>query len=72
MRRIVFSYIDNPSCLREDKETYRMTQNKISNAILFVHKGLIKICVGLEVLSAARMTMAVFWGVAPCSLVEVY
>jgi hypothetical protein len=28
--------------------------------------------VGLEVLTAASMQMAVFWIVAPCSLVEVY
>jgi hypothetical protein len=27
---------------------------------------------GFEVLTAASMKMAVFWGVAPCSLVEVY
>jgi hypothetical protein len=28
--------------------------------------------VGSEVLTAANMKMAVFWFVAPCSLVEVY
>jgi hypothetical protein len=27
---------------------------------------------GFEVLTAARMEMAVFWVVAPCSLIEVY
>jgi hypothetical protein len=31
-----------------------------------------RIYVGFEVLMAARMKMAVFWVVVPCSLVEVY
>jgi hypothetical protein len=30
------------------------------------------IAVGFEVLTAVSMKMAVFWVVAPCSLVEVY
>jgi hypothetical protein len=29
-------------------------------------------CVGFEVLTAVSTKMAVFWVVAPCSLVEVY
>jgi hypothetical protein len=32
----------------------------------------LKNLVGFEVLTAARMKMAVFWVVVPCSLVEVY
>jgi hypothetical protein len=30
------------------------------------------LCVRFQVLTAASMTMPVFWVVAPCSLVEVY
>jgi hypothetical protein len=32
----------------------------------------VKLIAGFEVLTAVSMKMAVFWVVAPCSLVEVY
>jgi hypothetical protein len=37
-----------------------------------VVKRMLLVLVGFQVLTAANMKIAVFWVVAPCSLVEVY
>jgi hypothetical protein len=49
-------------------------QKKATDIIIFVFQIRIIILniVGFEVLTAVSMKIAVFWVVAPCSLVEVY
>jgi hypothetical protein len=53
-----------------DSTSLQQTAQIISNSSKVTANTVIK--VGFEVLTAVSTKMAVFWVVAPCSLVEVY